>query len=400
MASSVREQEIGTVSASPSRGTLRVLRLSGTEICVHWSWIILYAVLAGMLSLRYLPIYYPDWPGRQYWLTGTLTILAFLCVLIAAEMLRIAVARRYGVAVPRVTISLLGGRNSIPADLRDARADLAIALSRPAVTIGAAALAGLLWLAVRDRGIQTVEAGAGYLALLSLSLGIVRLLPIPPLDGGTALRALLQRSKRNAHAARQAAESAGTTAVLVLYGVAAGLAVSGQIRAGIWLAVLGWFLGQFAQRSRQEELIDALRGKTVADIYNSNVPTIPADDTVSGLLRRAVVEDDHDAFFVTTHAGAIIGLVSTADAARIPEEEHDAASVFRTMIPRERLTIISPDADLFSALRLMLHCDTAHLAVGADRDLVGVLSRSALLQAAEHHHGRPPLRHERSTPAR
>ena len=94
-------------------GTVRIGRLFGVDVGVHFSWIFIFALLAYSLSSFYLPSASAGWSSTQYWAVGLAgSALLFLCVLVHEFSHSIEAIRR-GLKVRSITLFLLGGVSEI-----------------------------------------------------------------------------------------------------------------------------------------------------------------------------------------------------------------------------------------------------------------------------------------------
>ena len=90
-------------------GTMRVGRLFGIDLKVHFSWIFVFILVAWTLAVSFLPDGYPGWSERQYWAIGIVgSLLLFVCVF-AHELSHSLEALRRGRRVESITLFFLGG---------------------------------------------------------------------------------------------------------------------------------------------------------------------------------------------------------------------------------------------------------------------------------------------------
>lgn len=231
--------------------TLRLGRVAGIPIGVHWSVLIIMALLAQSLALAVLPAIEPGHSALLYWTVALVATALFAASLLAHELAHALVAQQNGIRVERVTLWLLGGVAELGGRPRTPGADLRVAVVGPLTSLAAsmvffaAAAGGAGWLP------NVLVAALAWLAGINLLLVVFNLLPAAPLDGGRVLRALLWRRWRDRIradivSARAGCGFGGALLALGLFQVL----VSGGL-AGIWLIVLGWFLIGAATAERQ-----------------------------------------------------------------------------------------------------------------------------------------------------
>lgn len=120
-------------------------------------------------------------------------VLLFGSVLLH-ELGHAVVAQRYGIAIPRIDLHLLGGTASMASPPRTPREEILVAAAGPAVSFALAAAFGVLSVlfgfGLVGRGFGFVDL-LGYGAILNLVLGVFNLVPALPMDGGRIFRAAL-----------------------------------------------------------------------------------------------------------------------------------------------------------------------------------------------------------------
>ncbi|MET7423683.1 site-2 protease family protein [Dactylosporangium sp. NPDC005555] len=223
--------------------TLRLGRVAGFAVGVHWSVLVIMVLLAQSLATGVLPARAPGTAAPVAWPLGAAGAVLFLVSLLAHELAHALVARHFGVRVQQVTLWLLGGMAEFRDEPPSARADLLMAGAGPLTSVAAGVgfgSAAVLLSAVR--GPVAVVVVLLWLAMINLILAGFNLLPGAPLDGGRILRAALWW--RHGDRARAALTAARAGHVLGLTLVLAGLAelmVFGMLD-GVWTTLVGWFL--------------------------------------------------------------------------------------------------------------------------------------------------------------
>jgi CBS domain-containing protein len=224
-----------------------------------------------------------------------------------------------------------------------------------------------------------VSAGANYLFKINVLLGFFNLVPGFPLDGGRVLRAImwgitgdLQRSTR--WAARIGSFIAYALIVLGVWTV-----FHGNLVGGIWFAFIGWFLNNAAQSSYSNMLVKhLLSGHTASEIVNRNCPRVPPDLPMDALVNNYVLAEGLRCLPVV-EGERLLGLVTWQSVKAAPPEQWSRMHAVDAMLPIERVQALRPDSDLWSALEQMNSEGVGHLAVVQDGQLVGLLTRDAIM---------------------
>ena len=168
------------------------------------SWFVLAAVVMLALGEGYFPTAYSGLPRVTHWVMSSAAATALFASILLHELAHGAVGRWYGVHSRGITLLAVGGRMEMGA-LPRPRAELLMA--------GAGPLANLLIAAVCAAALQLPRVGnspaiGGTFAFITLAnwlLAIVNAMPVFPLDGGRAVRALLWRRRRTLPAATRMA---------------------------------------------------------------------------------------------------------------------------------------------------------------------------------------------------
>ena len=221
------------------RQTVRLGRLAGVDIGVHWTVLVVVLLLALGLSTNVLPIAAPGFVTLAYVSWAFVVAVLFFACLLAHELAHVLVARRFGVKAKRVTLWLLGGVSELDSDPPTPKADLLVAGAGPLTSLvlggigtGAAFGAGALGLP------RLVVVALSWLAGVNLIIGVFNLLPGAPLDGGRILRAILWRFRGDRLKAGVAADRAGAGLGLVLAGVGLVQILFTRELTGLWQRLL------------------------------------------------------------------------------------------------------------------------------------------------------------------
>jgi Zn-dependent protease len=206
------------------RGSIRVARLFGIDIRVHWTFLLLIAVVALSSSDR-----------SQFWM-NLLWIVAVFGSVLVHEFSHCFVARRRGAVVEDILLTPIGGMSEMQQIPRAPSDEATIAVVGPLTSVALGlVIAGVGVLAGARLWPPTLFADSWFsrLAWLNLALGGFNLLPALPMDGGRVFRALLARH----HDRRSATLIAGRVARVL----ALAMAVVG-ILYDYWLVIIAIFV--------------------------------------------------------------------------------------------------------------------------------------------------------------
>ena len=359
----------------------RVGAIAGIEVRVHYTWLIVFGLVTWSLAGGFFAPRFPAWGLGQHVLAGVVTSLLFFASVLVHELGHSLVAIRRGVPVRRITLFIFGGAAQIERDADRPADELAIAAAGPAASLGLAALYAAVALALP---VAAVQAVAGWLARINVTLAVFNLLPGFPLDGGRLLRALLWQATGDFRRSTLTAARAGQAIayLMILGGIL--ISLTGGFVSGMWLVFLGWFLNNAAEISyRQSVLSEFLRGVPVRELmsrdYVGVAPEVPVDELVFGVLlprtaRSAVVLRD----------GRLAGMVTITDVKKVPRERWGDVTVGEIMTPAPAVVTVGPETELLQLLRRLDEGDLHVLPVirqGTDGAVIeGIVSRSHLIR--------------------
>lgn len=213
----------------------------GVPITVQPGALLLAGLVTALLGRKVLPAGVPGAGLIGYWVGGLIVATLFVGSVLAHEHGHALVARRRGVPVDGIRMSVLGGVTDLPGRLPDPATAWRIAAAGPAVS---ATLGGVFYsvaLVADSGGATLIGMGATWLAYSNFAIGVLNLLPGAPFDGGHLLSALLWRwsgdQDRSDHLAARAGQGLG----LILLGAAMVHVASGAL-TGISVGVLGAFM--------------------------------------------------------------------------------------------------------------------------------------------------------------
>ncbi len=373
------------MSRSPVRpggapGTFPVGSLAGVSIRVSLTTIVLVVVLAVALAPRVDQVR-PGLGALAYVVGAVVGVVVYLAVL-AHELAHAVAARRYGHRVESITLSLIGGRTVVDGEAATAREEFVTAVVGPVASLGLGAAALGLRLLVDD---SLTAIALEVIVLANLILGLLDLVPAPPMDGGRLVKAvgwkLTGSPRRGSVVAAQGGRFVAAV-VLVLTVLVAPL-VQGQPTVsdtiiGVAISLLLWTM------ATNELTVARLRLQVgaivVRDLARRTLAVSP-DLPLAEAVRRA-----HDAgttgLVTTDSGGRVIGVVSETALADVPAERRPwvpISDVTRPVAEDHRLPADITGDELLSAINRAPVAE--YLLVDPAGVLVGVLALSDLDRA-------------------
>jgi Zn-dependent protease len=302
--------------------SLRLGRIAGIEVGLHWSLAIVFVLIVWTLAGQVFPEMVPNQPESAYWLVSLLAALLFYLSLLAHEMGHALVARRLGVSVEGITLWIFGGVARLGGDAANAGAEAKIAIAGPIVSLALAILFGAATLGLdAGGGPALMEAGCFWLGLSNTSLLLFNLVPAFPLDGGRILRAWLWRRRGDRYRATATAALLGRVCSFLMIGLGLLAFFLESDLSGVWLIFLGLFLLSAARNEEAQVLMHgALVGLRVSDVMSRDPLVAPGWITVEEFMRSYLPIQRTAAYPLKTFDGALDGLVTLARLAEVPPE--------------------------------------------------------------------------------
>ena len=357
--------------------SVRLGRVAGIEVGVHWSLAIVFVLIVWTLAGQVFPVMVPDQPQSSYWLISVLAVLLFYVSLLSHEMGHALIARRLGVGVEGITLWIFGGVARLRGDAATAGAEARIAIAGPVVSLALAIVFGGITVLLDAGGPPLIEGACAWLAASNALLLVFNLIPAFPLDGGRILRAWLWRRTGDRYRATATATRLSRIWSFIMIGLGLVLLVWQGAFSGLWLIFLGWFL-MTASRSEQSQvlLLGALSGLRVADVMSRDPVVAPGWITVDEFMRSYLPTQRAAAYPTRTFDGVLDGLVTLTRLVEVPPEQRPATRVRDVGVGLDQLAQAAPGESVSAVIpRFARSTDGQVLVVDGGR-LVGVISPS------------------------
>jgi CBS domain-containing protein len=180
--------------------------------------------------------------------------------------------------------------------------------------------------------------------------------------------------KGNIQQATRTASRVGSAFALILMGIGALRAFTGEFMGGLWLVLIGLFLRQAAEGSYQQVVLRrALGPLAVRDVMTREVIQVPADLPVGRVL------DDffwrhHVSSFPVVDDGRVIGILSLDQLRQLSPERLADTRSREIMLPLVEGLTVGPGDSLWQAFEKLAQNRLGRLAVLEAGRLVGYLS--------------------------
>lgn len=355
-------------------GSWKIASIFGIPIRVHFSWLIIFGLIAWSLSTAYFPKAAPELSEMSYWAGGLIAALLLFLSVALHELSHSIMAKRYRLTISSITLFIFGGVSEMKGEPPTPEAERAIAIAGP---LSSFLLSLFFFFAYYLWTEPVARALFSYLAQLNFVLGAFNLIPGFPMDGGRVLRAFLWKKSKDFYYATRKASRYGQN--ISMFFIFAGLvSLFAGFPGGLWLMLIGWFLQSAAQASyRQASLHETLRGIKVKDIMVRQVVTIPSHMRLDEAVNDYFLRYGYGGF-PALDDGEFLGFVTLKEIKDLPREGWHNVKVSEIVVPHEKRWEVSKDDDAMKALEVMINEDKGRLAVIENRKLVGLITRNGI----------------------
>lgn len=227
------------------------INLVGFTITIDPMMPLIVVLVAWLLSARYYPQFMFMRNHMDYWIMGGITSLLLTVSILVHELGHAITARYYNLPIERIHLFLLGGMAELRHRPVRASHELMVAIAGPTTSI---LFAGLWYIFARslEPVNHVVSVVAWNVGLVNMMLGGFNLVPIFPLDGGRALRALIWMKKKRYYHASQTTYLAGKQIIGLLFLVAVLSYFFFDRNLTFWLGLFGLYMTYTIFSGRKE----------------------------------------------------------------------------------------------------------------------------------------------------
>lgn len=361
-------------------GSLRLARLWGIDIQVHWTFLLILVYGAFAFSVgRADPVV-----GALY---GILVIVLLFACVVLHELGHALTAKYFHVNVPYITLLPIGGVAQLERMPRRPWHEFLIAIAGPAVNfvlglillpfailvLGMSIRAGELnsvWDLYRwtFQNLQQPSLGSLvlYLTTTNFILGIFNLLPAFPMDGGRILRALLALSLPYVRATR--------IAVLVGRAMAILFAFVGIAQFNIFLLLIAFFV--YVGGRGELEAVESryvLKDFHARQALNRNVHQLYTSERVDRAVDLIMTsyQVDFPVFDLSNNFVGVVTRLRLVNALRSGKPEQRIGEI---MLPARDVPVITPEMNLADVWDCMIENRSQVVAVKERGRFLGLLT--------------------------
>lgn len=356
------------------RGTMKLFRIFGIDVQLHYSWWFVFALLSWNLSSFFFPEHFPGLETRMYWLMGSVSVLFLFVSVLLHELSHSLVAKAKKIKVENITLFFFGGVAGIDDEDLKPGAEFVMSLAGPLFSLLLFVIfyfihflpLSLFWTAITL-----------YLYQLNLMLAVFNLVPGYPLDGGRAFRALLQAHYKDIKKATKIAVLAGRffACFLILFGL---MSFLGGAVIGLWLMFIGGFLYFIAGVSYEQVLVKEVLGKMkITPLLTKRYVVLEPSLRFSKFLKK-YQDSDEELFLVKNNS--FTGILDLKNINPLPQKLQNMISVKQLALPLSKIRAVRSQDSAYTAYRSFAEQHLDFLPVMEKARLQGFVSRRKVMQ--------------------
>lgn len=325
----------------PVRGGTTLFHIRGIRVGVDWTWFLILFFIVYALSGFYRDITGATDDAVEPYFLAVISAIAFFGSILLHELGHAIVALRNGIGISDITLWMFGGIAHMKRDTDSPGVEFRVAIAGPAVTLAIVVVlfgAGTLIAGGREfidaaqiESSADVSGAVGllaWLAFVNVLLFVFNLIPAFPMDGGRVLRAAAWKKTGSQNRGTRIAARIGQGFSYGFIALGLAMAFSGNAFSGIWLAVIGFFIGQSARATvLQTEMRSRIEGITVGDVMDDEPVAIPDDATVETALDEYFLRYQWPWFPVIDSLQRFTGMIKRGAADAVPAEARGDALV-------------------------------------------------------------------------
>jgi Zn-dependent protease/predicted transcriptional regulator len=365
------------------KSSIRLGRVFGIEVGLHYSWFLIALLITMSLSAQFQESH-REWGPGVIWTTALMTALLFFAALLAHELSHALVARSRGLTTRAITLFALGGVAQIEKEPQDPKTEFWVGIVGPftSAMVGVISL-GLAWVAgwrVNTTPATPLISMLVWLGYINLMLAAFNMIPGFPLDGGRILRAIIWWSTRDGMRATQLAARAGQVVALCFIALGIFRFFAGAGFGGLWIAFIGWFLLQAAGSSYSTVTLTAnLKDVRVSDVMTRDCAAVDGNLNVQTFVEDHLLRSGRRCFVVEQN-GEMIGLVTPHEVKDLERPKWPYTTLYDVMRPLNQVHTVTPSTPVMEALETMGRDDVNQLPVVSGNRLDGIVTRANVIQ--------------------
>ena len=366
-------------------GTISLGKILGIKFQIHFSWFIIFILVSAFLTLQVFPDNLPGQEQYVYWIMGLVTAVLFFTSVLIHEMAHSLVGQANGIPIKNITLFIFGGAAQSTREAETPGAEFKMAIAGPLISLLMAGLFGLIY-QILSKSADQIAAIALWLAWINIVLAVFNLLPGFPLDGGRIFRSIIWRISGNYKRSTVIASYVGRgIGFLIIIGGVVIIFMTRDFVAGIWLALVGWFIESAARSSyHQLNLQQMLKGFTVSQVMERDCVSIPEETTIGEFLSNYAHKNRSNCVFLANR-DKVTALVDLKKAGASGGQDREKTKLKDFAVPIEKLGTTSPEENLLSIAQQMNEKSIHQIPVYDGGKIIGLITLESIIGFVNQH---------------
>lgn len=350
------------------RGGLKIARLFGIDVFVHWT----FSLLIAFIVFRGIRADYS--PQELVW--SVLFILLLFFIVVLHELGHSLTARKFGIPTRNITLLPIGGVASLEKMPEEPKQELLVALAGPLVNV---VLAIILYFFINipseeiliDKMSEPINPGnlLLYLFIVNIILAVFNMIPAFPMDGGRVLRALLSIKIKRHKATVIAARIGQVLAVFFIIG---------GFYGNPFLILIGLFIIFGAQAEAQHTKTNyMLKGAVLNDVLMQNYETLHVQDSIKVAVQK-LLDNQSKNFLVLNDTDITVGTLDRESMVKAISERGVEITVESCM--NSELMKFSASTEVENAYRKMQTNNISLALIYENEEFKGIVDSENILE--------------------
>ncbi|WP_420322034.1 site-2 protease family protein [Flagellimonas sp.] len=347
------------------KGTLKLGKVSGIGIEVHWTFTLLLLWVAFLEVQR-------GGNATSILMNMALVVVLFFCVVLH-ELGHSLTAKKFGIKTKQITLLPIGGVASLEKMPEKPAQELLVALAGPAVNVLIAMVLLLLIPLQSYLGLDVealnqlvnapdIQTFLFFLFVANVMLVVFNMIPAFPMDGGRVFRALLTFRLGRVKATEVAAGLGQILAVLFfLFGL--------MVNPFLILIALFIFFGAYGENQMVKQGA-LLKGHLVEEAMLTNITILQPSTTVEEVIE--VLLKGTEKHFLVADQNKVLGTVDHKVALKYAKEPQRMVGE----IMKKEAQKVEASTEIMTAFEMLANKNIELLAVTRNKVLVGAIDRT------------------------
>ena len=365
------------------QSSYRIFKIFGISVELHFTFVLFLGVIFLRALWDFLTLPAKADLAMQQGIQDFFLLIILFSIVLIHELFHSLTAKHYGIPVPRITLTPIGGLANIELP-EDPKKEFLISLAGPmsnflllfVIAVAAVAidmpLSGFFSLAGPQGELNIFNAQnlLNELFWINLMLGVFNLLPGFPMDGGRVLRALLAFWMGYVKATEIAVKVGRLISILLI--------VLGLFENPVLLLIGIFLLLSGGQELSVLKLRHSFAGLKLRNIAVQNVRYVSEEATIRDFM-GAVASPEQDHYPVVDPTGKVVGVLRISDLRNVSGKDMDGLTVRHVAVKQP--DVLDANLDVEESLGTLLSKDFV-LIVDAGK-VIGYVTPGHLIEASK-----------------